>query len=275
MDDLRGKVRTDGRLNAARAVSNDRLPPATPVDLAAGASFDSMRVSFTNTGDDGWCGEASAFEVRVSDAPISAENFSELPISMARRAGDVGQKEAPMFAVMPSSQGETKYVGVQMIDKVGNRSGIATREVQIRPARAAFEYSALQPADGWVVDSGWVQEDGAWRIQETNGSLESPVFDLTDHGDATVYLEASYDLEDHYEFVRVEVREEGTDRWRRLAELSGDSKGVKVHTLPMHEFDGKRVQLRLTHEGDGPGESSGFEFTRLVATGYRIGTQEP
>lgn len=271
VDDLKGKVRSEGRLNAARAVANDRLPPAAPIDLRAGASFDTIQSVFSLTGDDGWCGEASAYQVKIGSQPITEDNYDELPVAVEHRAGEVGATVADRFPVMPSSEAQTMHVGVKVIDKVGNRSKLVSTEVTVRPARVAFEHSA-ETDEGWQVSGGWSRENGAWKATGGESTLTSPVFDLTDHGDSTVYLEARHNLERHYEFVQLEVREEGSDRWRRLTELSGDSKGAQVHTLPMHEFDQKRVQLRFTYEGEGSGD---FEFSRLAVTGYSIGTQEP
>ena len=274
--DLKGKVRTDGRLNAANAVANDALPPAHVTGLRAGAAFDVVGMSFGQTGDNAFCGKASAYEVRISDSPLTEENWEQARVAVKGRAGEVDERVFKRTKVLPSGLPSTRFVGVKMIDKVGNRSGLETTEVTVPAGRTTFELKPEDSAESWTVGDGWSREDGVWRSDGTQSSLLSPVIDLSDHGDATTYLKTNYNLEDHYEFVKIEVSEVGSERWRRLSEISGDSRGEKIEVLPMNEFDGKQVQLRFTHQGEGPGgDAQGFEFSGLSVTGYSMGTRKP
>ncbi|MBI3928161.1 MAG: S8 family serine peptidase [Armatimonadetes bacterium] len=277
------RVSSGGRLNAARAVARDELPPGAPNDFRARAGFDTVRASWTSTGDDGWCGSPSGYELRASSEPLTPETFASGELVSSGRAAETGKLDRPSFNVMPSSVPRVLHVGLEIIDKAGNRSELRTAEVTVPPGRIAFEDDMAQ-GERWTADAPWSRVETAdrgpaWQITGSeNGqpaSLTSEPFSLADHGDSTLYLEARYNLESHYEFVTVEAAETGSHRWRRLADLNGDSRGWQVLTLPMHEFDQKTVQLRLRYSGDGPGSSEGLVLKKAAVTGYSIGTQNP
>lgn len=250
-----------GRLNAANAVANDALPPAAPPDFRAGGRPAEVMVSWTPTGDDGFCGQPSAYELSYRPTPDAEPVLLE-----AARSTPAGQPYRSLAHLMPSSQTRQVEVGVQLIDKVGNRSQASPTSVAIPASRCFFEN------DGWTETGAWERQDlpGRPGVLSATGeaTLTSRPIDLRDSGDTTLYFEARHGLEPHYEGVTVEVAVAGSDRWREVARLQGDSHGFKIHRFPIMDFDGQTVQVRFRSSGP-------FELAGAVVTGLDPGNQLP
>ncbi len=75
---------TGARLNINNALENDSVAPGAPNDFrSTGATSNSVTLNWTASGDDGWCGDASAYDVRVSDRPIVLGEAAQDQISFA------------------------------------------------------------------------------------------------------------------------------------------------------------------------------------------------
>ncbi|MCE7873528.1 hypothetical protein DYH09_24585 [bacterium CPR1] len=256
-----------GRLNAANAVKNDALPPAPPTDFLVRPRPAEVLVAWTPTGDDGWCGQPAAYELRVSPRPLGEEGaLDEANLVEAGRSAEAGKQQRSLAHLMPSSQPRQVHVGLQLIDKVGNRSRLAESSVTLPACRMFFEN------DGWEATGSWTTQDlpGRPGVQSATGeaTLTSRPIDLAASGDTTLYFETRHQLEPHYEGVTVEIALAGTDRWREVGRLEGDSHGWQIHRFPVHDFDGQTVQLRFRSSG-------AFELAGAAVTGLDPGSQLP
>ena len=66
------KTLTNGRLNLFNAMEKDSTPPAAVADLSpSGVLLTKIMLSWTATGDDGFTGMSTSYDVRYSTAPIS------------------------------------------------------------------------------------------------------------------------------------------------------------------------------------------------------------
>ncbi|MBI3927973.1 MAG: S8 family serine peptidase [Armatimonadetes bacterium] len=138
LESLEGKIATGGRLNAARAVELDELPPAPPADLRVD-QVDPLGVTlrWTCTGDDGWCGDASAYELRVSDRPIADEPgegqmaFAQATAVPTGRPGASGTLDFARLWTEPAAEERKLYFALKVLDNVGNRSEMRALEVTI------------------------------------------------------------------------------------------------------------------------------------------------
>ncbi len=142
---LDGKVVTGARLNVGAAIQpaeNDQLAPALPNDFGAkSVSHDNVTLGWTATGDDGWCGTASGYDVRVSTKPIvdgeaaanqvSFANASQVETSAAK---EVGELETLSYPVEASDSEQKLYFAMKVLDNVGNASPMGSSEV-IVPAK--------------------------------------------------------------------------------------------------------------------------------------------
>ncbi|MFA5506383.1 MAG: S8 family peptidase [Vulcanimicrobiota bacterium] len=148
-DQLAGKVVTGGRLNVAGAIAqpeNDTLPPALPRDFGArSATPTSVVLGWTATGDDGWCGNATGYDVRVSDRPIVDGEAAEGQVSFAAApkietgaAKETGQLESLTHNLEASESERKLYFALKVLDNVGNASSMGSTEVNV-PAQPPAE----------------------------------------------------------------------------------------------------------------------------------------
>ncbi len=148
-DQLAGKVVTGGRLNVANSIAqpeNDTLPPALPRDFGAkSATPTSVVLGWTATGDDGWCGDATGYDVRVSDRPIVEGEAAEGQVSFADAAQiqtgaakETGQLESLTHNVEASESERKLYFALKVLDNVGNASNMGSIEVNV-PAQPPAE----------------------------------------------------------------------------------------------------------------------------------------
>lgn len=137
-----GKVVTGGRLNVNAAIQpaeNDQLAPALPNDFGAkSVNHEMVTLGWTATGDDGWCGNASDYDVRVSTRPIVDGEAKENEVSFADAAQietgaakEVGQLETLNYAVASTGAEQKLYFAIKIKDNVGNASSMGSTEVNV------------------------------------------------------------------------------------------------------------------------------------------------
>lgn len=139
---LAGKVVTGGRLNVGKAIQpkeNDQLAPALPRDFGANSvSHNNVTLGWTATGDDGWCGNATGYDVRVSDRPIVDGQAAQGQVSFesatqikTEAAKETGQLETLNYPVESSAAEKKLYFAMRVLDNVGNASKTGTIEVTV------------------------------------------------------------------------------------------------------------------------------------------------
>lgn len=140
---LEGKMVTGGRLNVNAAIQpaeNDQLAPALPRDFGAkSVSHNGVVLGWTATGDDGWCGDATGYDVRVSDKPIvDGQSPKEGQVAFADAAQietgsakSVGELETLNYAVESSDSERKLYFAIKVLDNVGNGSNMGAIEVNV------------------------------------------------------------------------------------------------------------------------------------------------
>ena len=139
---LEGKMVTGGRLNVAAAIApaeNDQLAPAFPKDFGAKTvSHEAVTLGWTATGDDGWCGDATGYDVRVSTSPIvdgdagdGQVNFEDAAQVETGDAKSVGQLESLTYGVTASDSEQKLYFALKVLDNVGNSSDMTGTEVTV------------------------------------------------------------------------------------------------------------------------------------------------
>ncbi|MEJ2720734.1 MAG: S8 family serine peptidase, partial [bacterium] len=125
--DLVGRTVSGGRLNAFGALHAliDTIPPAEVTDLAAGgATSNSLTLTWTATGDDGYNWTADAYDVRYSLAPIDGSNFDTATEAAGEpEPGPPGSAEE--FTVGGLTFGQTYYFALKVIDGRGNASDVS------------------------------------------------------------------------------------------------------------------------------------------------------
>ncbi len=124
--DLVGMCVTEGRLNAFNCIAEpDSIPPAAVTDLAASnATSNAMDLSWTATGDDGYTGTASYYDVRYSTSPIDETNFFDATEAVGEPdPGPSGTFETMTVAGLDFNT--TYYFALKVLDEYGNYSPIS------------------------------------------------------------------------------------------------------------------------------------------------------
>lgn len=121
---VKGKVAT-GRVNALNALSEDTEAPSVPEDLEfVNGGITTIDILFTGSGDNGKVGSAAGYEIRSAPQPITSA--AEWQAATPRTLNITGAKGGKVIAAVGGfNAGDSGYIAVQAIDKVGNRSGIS------------------------------------------------------------------------------------------------------------------------------------------------------
>ena len=76
--DMAGLTLSGGRLNAFNSLEVDEIPPAAVDDLlASNPTLDSLTLTWTATGDNGYEGTAVFYDVRYSTSQINDGNWND------------------------------------------------------------------------------------------------------------------------------------------------------------------------------------------------------
>ncbi|MCA9792342.1 MAG: immune inhibitor A, partial [Candidatus Eremiobacteraeota bacterium] len=251
---------------------------------AAEARTNGVTLNWTATGDDGWCGNASGYELRVSDRPIVDGEAAQGQVSFdqatpvgAASPSATGTIESANISLVPAGSERQLYFALKVKDNVGNLSEIRTASANIPAASLAFEDNIDGQAANWTPDQGWAQVEEAGRGKVwtdspdgqygsgANSSLTTRAISLENYTNSTLIFDAKHSLESGYDKVHVEASTDG-ENWSSLQQLTGDSEWA-THSLDLSAFDGQNVQLRFRLTSDSSVNSDGFYLDNVVIAG--------
>lgn len=282
---LEGKTASGGRLNLAKALENDQVPPGAVSDLQQGeTTASSVRLQWRASGDDGAVGRASAYEIAYSAKPFAAEEFKNQAQVSSAPPKAAGEAEQVQFELTPSAKERRLFVAVRAVDNVGNRSEMRSLEVTVPAAQVAFEDGPEQWAatGDWgreVVDGRgevWSDSPGGFYKGNQNSSLTSRPFSLENFSSAQLQFDCRHDLEITFDKVFLEARS-GTDEasWKELKSFNL-LQGWHKESLDLKDYLGEPdVQLRFRLKTDGDVMLDGFQFDRFVVTGEPKSENKP
>ena len=277
---LRGKVTSGGRLNAARALENDSEAPGAPNDLSAEMVVTGMaNASWTSPGDDGWCGNSAAYDLRVSRSPVTDESFSHLKTDGLKRARAVGEVQNQAIFFPPSGQDKTYHVGLKTMDNVGNFSGLRTTSVEVPAVPVAFEDDMEGQTTTWTATGDWKRAElPGWGKVWTDttddgydkgarGRLTSETVSLKGFKNTVLHFDARINTEKWKDDARVEISEDGGEKFRLLERFSGKA-DWEHYTYDLSRYDGKDVVFRFRNYTSFPeNKTDGFYFDNFVVAG--------
>ncbi|HET9251457.1 MAG TPA: S8 family serine peptidase [Candidatus Eisenbacteria bacterium] len=122
---LAGKVLTGARLNAFMTIAEpDDVAPGSIADLAtADAGSNTMRLTWTATGDDGNTGRATSYQIRYSTSPITDANFGSATLVPGPDPRTAGTPES--FDVAGLSFSTPYYFAIKAFDEFSNAGGLS------------------------------------------------------------------------------------------------------------------------------------------------------
>lgn len=131
-DTLLDTTFSGGRINAERALEDDRIPPAPITDFHVVEGSSPLTLAWTATGDDGREGQATFYDVRFLTAPITPSN-----LRFAQRIEDVRFPQpagTPETLTVPEGLlPRTYYFLIRVFDNVGHMAESNQLEVTISP----------------------------------------------------------------------------------------------------------------------------------------------
>lgn len=264
-----------GRLNLSAALDDDSVAPSDPANVRnTHYSSEALKVLFQGSGDDGTAGMASSYDIRVSESPITAGNFSS-----ARRVNasidPVPAGGTAACTVAGLAPGKAYFVAVQAIDNVGNRSGIAvcaapmsTRPLPIiEDSEGAGNFTAI--SGPWAITNtqyaspthSWTDSPGGVYGNNLNIELRSnasyPV-----NGMRFLRFNAKIDLESGYDYAYIDVSADNGATWVNLGRLNGTA-DWKAYSYSLSAFANQSVRVRFRMTTDGSVTKDGIYIDDL------------
>jgi subtilisin family serine protease len=255
------RVSSGGRINAFNSLEVDSVPPAEISDLiVVDSGTTAVTLQWTPVGDDGVQGNASAYEIRTSDRPITSDAEWNVAQTVKSTMSVVDGKMRAVLSFADFNQ--HGFVAVRASDNVGNVSrGGASIEFATRQVNRFYDRSATS-MDGFTADAPWGIEtlaDGTKAFSDSPGANYANILNISltsaaitlPSSDVTLALTSSYDLESGFDNLFVEVSMDQGATWTTLEKISGSSAGFVRKLYPMQALGlSGTMQLRFRLQSD-------------------------
>ena len=281
-DNLEGRVRSAGRVNATAAIREDSIPPAAPGDLSvAEAGASSMTLRFTATGDDGAAGRACSYEVRYARTPIvdRASWDRATVVQGLPRPQPSGTVESLRVPIPPEEEARPYFFALRVLDQVGNASPLTTASGTSVAAAVPFRDDFETDSSDWTTTGGWARVDAAGRgkvytdspggayPENCDAALTSRRISLAEVSGPRLFFSERHDTEARCDFLRVEVSEDGAT-WTELARYDGYGAWTD-RALDLGPWEGKTIQIRFRLTSDGSMNKDGAYVDDVRISGER------
>lgn len=256
------RVASGGRINAYNSLEMDSVAPAAVSDVTVvDSSSTSVTVEWSPVGDDEYAGSASSYEVRYSAQPITSdEEWERAALISTSNTMNSGKVRAVLSFADFNMHG---YVAVRAVDNVGNQSrGAQSIEFATRAVQRFYDRGATS-MDGFTAEAPWGIEtlaDGTVVFSDSPGgeyrdsidvSLTSAPIALPATSDISLAVNFSADLENSFDFLNVELSNDGGSSWKRVDRLSGGTNGFtqKIYSLKDMGLSGSiLLRFRVTSD---------------------------
>lgn len=255
---LRKRVLTSGRVNAFKALEDDKTPPAALAELKIGElNHESAQLSWLATGDDGTQGTAGGYELKLQGERV-----------YTARPQTAGETEAHALSIVPSEVERELAVSLTAVDNAGNRAPLQQLQMTVPAAQAELLEDFEGETTGWTADEPWgtVVEEGRGRVYTDSpegryenrhaSSLTSPKIDLREAKDSRLVFDAKYELA-LFDGVVLQAKPEGAEEWKKLKYFHSLS-DWKTHTVDISDYDGEQLNLRFQIGTNKLGQADGF-----------------
>ncbi|MEW6283890.1 MAG: hypothetical protein AB1758_35080, partial [Candidatus Eremiobacterota bacterium] len=265
----------------------DAVPPASPADFrVVDAGATGVTLGWTATGDDGTLGQASSYQMRIAESPIS-ENGGEGTVSWARATpvsglpvpGPSGVPQEVRVTIQPG-ESRTYHFGLKVLDRMGNASSLASLSACSKPAtRVLSDDMEGEDARNWTAEGTWARVDveghgkvftdspeGAYA-SNANSSLVSREFDLSAVREPVLRFDLKCDTEARYDVLHVEATSDSGLTWTELLACDG-YRDWSTCTVDLSACQSqKRVQVRFRLTSDRTFEKDGVYIDNVIVAG--------
>lgn len=278
VDALSTKLISGKRANGIYSLQDDEIAPAKIDGLEVVESLmSSVEINFNISGDDGFEGAASEYEVKVSSEPITDENWAS---SKLIASSDVSIEDGvATFVLNNLALNSTGYVAVRASDDIGNVSEIsdsveyATLRVEILAEDHADSLEGVEVTGTWGLE---VSEDGTSMFSDSpdgqygnkeNSSLTMAPIAVTAEK-SFLRLQTEYDLETRYDYGYVEISVDG-ETWVEVAKYNGKSAGVVAPVINISDVvsGAESFQVRFRITSDSSQTRDGWKIDSVTVLG--------
>lgn len=272
IDALSNRVMSGARINALNSLEDDDVPPNAPGNLAVDDSgIRSVDLSWDVAGDDGAEGRAARYDVRISDRPMTDDNFGEAMAVAANTEQKSETRVAGTISGLPLNY--EGYVAVRAVDNLGNVGPVSeslpirTREVQVM-----FE-NAGDSLNGFTADEPW----GVQQVGENYVLSDSPEGNYSESADTSltsgafnniggyfaIAFDHSHKLENRYDFGNLEISVDGGE-WQQIERYTNNQEMTSVfHDLTDRVRDAQQFQIRFRLTSDGSAQRDGWMIDNI------------
>ena len=284
--DLGPKV-TARRLNAARALVVDSVPPGAPAALAVThLSATGALLSWTASGDDGSLGRASGYELRVSEHPLSEQSFTEA--TSARWLPLPALPGTPeTFLLSHLGPGQNTYVALRALDNVGNPSPLAVLG-PFRTSESSSQVTVLQDdvegvarftgATPWTVSTeasysaghSYTDSPGVpYGLSSNTALTQTAAVSLTGFV-PVLRFQARTDLEPGFDFVYVEASTDDGETWTGVDLAITGKQDWNTYAVSLGRFYGQSVRVRFRLVSDDVISAQGIWLDDIQISGSQL-----
>lgn len=115
-----------GTMTQVQANQTDTIPPSTPYNVKLSiVDLNTVQISWVGSGDDGREGQATAYQVRFAETPITDESSWEMARTVEVIIQSNGDEKWIRGYTTDLRLGDTGYFGVRAIDDAQNLSGVS------------------------------------------------------------------------------------------------------------------------------------------------------
>ncbi len=229
-----------GRISVADAMEVDTVPPAVVSGLdVTGSGLNSIEISWNPTGDDSVEGQASAYFVRISDAPISTE--SEWAGAEVAKFTKIQQRPDLVYtaSITNLAYNRSAFLTIRASDNVGNLSAFSDSVAfTLKPVVTLWseENEAANDWDAFGKPWAVTKIEGLSVLSDSpdglyaNGLDKSAVSKEIKLNKAPLLLELRmrYELEKDYDFGFIEYSLDDGRHWTEIAKVNGTSDWTTV-----------------------------------------------
>ena len=274
---MSGITVTGARLNVLNAMEVDTVAPAAVSDLATNqAGTHSVTLRWTVTGDDGFSGKASSYDLRYSLGPITEANFAEATAAIGTPVASVpGTLES--FKVPGLVPNTDYYFALRVRDNVGNFSGVSNVvSARTKSTLIRFQDNMESGSSNWTVaGSDGVVGPALWHLSTHRsnspttafyygkattltynttarnfGSITSVPIDLSNMTDAWLTFTHFLQTENlsPYDTARVQVSNDNGLTWvdKYVTALSTGS--MVTRHVDLNDYDGQTIRVRFSFD---------------------------
>lgn len=245
---------------------SDLVAPASISDLTvASVSATKFTLEWTATGDDGMDGTASAYDLRISEEPITEGNFAA---ATQVSTGAPLESGSPQQLTVSAAPEATLYAAIKVLDETGNVSPLSNVvDVTTSAGKVVWSDGAEDGLGDWTADGLWhvtstkasegsnsfwygKEDTGNYDTGAANsGTLSSPVVDLSGAISPVLVLSEYIDVEsfasyDKLTITVVDVNDETVSV--SVEKDTGTTLGeFRTRVVALPGMEDRQVQMRL------------------------------